>query len=102
MGQRFTVAARGRLLLPVLAVSALVALVSFLGGSVGSILTGRPPMALLAVGTPHLELAAGRPFASVPVTNTLRDVDHMWPAHRCVRSRHETDGAGSFGAAKLR
>jgi F-type H+-transporting ATPase subunit a len=64
-------AARGRLLLPVLAVSALVALASFLGGSVGSILIGRPPFALLAVGTPHLELAAGRPFASLPITNTL-------------------------------
>ncbi len=46
-------------------------LVSFIGGTVGSIMTGKPPLALFAVGTPHFELTAGHPFSALPVSNTL-------------------------------
>jgi F-type H+-transporting ATPase subunit a len=62
---------KGRLLLLMLAVGAAVAVISFLGGTVGSIMTGRPPLAVFAVGAPHVVLPAGRPFASLPITNTL-------------------------------
>ena len=64
-------ARKSRLLLLVLVVGVVLAVVSFIGGSVGSIMTGRRPLALFAVGTPHFELAAGRPLGSLPVTNTM-------------------------------
>jgi len=60
-----------RLLPLVLLGAAVLTVISFIGGSVGSLMTGRPPLAVFAVGTPHFELAAGRPFGSLPVTNTL-------------------------------
>ncbi len=52
-------------------VAVILAVASFVGGGVGSMIAGRQPMAILAVGTPHLELPAGRPFGALPVTNTL-------------------------------
>ncbi len=64
------VAKRGRFLI-VLAAGALAALVSFAGGSVGAIISGKSPLSFLAVGAPHLELAAGRPFSTLPITNTM-------------------------------
>jgi F-type H+-transporting ATPase subunit a len=64
-------AARGRLLLLVLVLGAIVALASFVGGSVGAIVFGHSPVGLFAVGTPHLELPAGRPFSGAPITNTM-------------------------------
>jgi len=55
----------------VLILGAAVALASFIGGSVGAIVVGRPPLEIFAVGTPHVDLPAGRPFDSIPITNTL-------------------------------
>ena len=61
-----------RKLLSVVGVVAVVlAVASFVGGSVGPMIAGRQPVAILAVGTPHLELPAGHPFGALPVTNTL-------------------------------
>jgi len=61
-----------RKLLSVVGVVAVVlAVASFVGGSVGAMIAGRQPVAILAVGTPHLELPAGQPFGALPVTNTL-------------------------------
>lgn len=61
-----------RKLLSVVGVIAVVlAMASFVGGGVGAMIAGRQPVAILAVGTPHLELPAGRPFGALPVTNTL-------------------------------
>ncbi len=61
-----------RKLLSVVGVIAVVlAVASFVGGGVGAMIAGRQPVAILAVGTPHLELPAGRPFGALPVTNTL-------------------------------
>jgi len=62
---------KGRLLLLLLVGGIVVAVVSFIGGSVGAIMTGKPPLSLFAVGTPHLELPPGRPFAPLNVPNTL-------------------------------
>ncbi len=59
-------------LLAVLGLLALaLAVASFIGGSVGSLILERAPVSLLAVGPPHLELPPGRPFAPLPVSNTL-------------------------------
>ncbi len=61
-----------RKLLSVVGVIAVVlAVASFVGGSVGAMIAGRQPVAVLAVGTPHLELPAGQPFGALPITNTL-------------------------------
>ncbi|MBN1152099.1 MAG: F0F1 ATP synthase subunit A [Dehalococcoidia bacterium] len=62
---------RGKVLLVVLVGAGVLAGVSFIGGTVGSILAGRQPLSVFAVGVPHLELPAGRPLGSLPVTNTL-------------------------------
>lgn len=62
---------RRRLLLLVLVVGVAAAAVSFVGGTVGALITGREPFALFAVSPPHVDLAAGRPFAPLPLTNTL-------------------------------
>lgn len=61
---------KGRLLL-VLSVGLVAAAMSFVGGTVGALVTGNPPMGVFAVGPPHVELQAGRPFPGVPVTNTM-------------------------------
>ena len=61
-----------RKLLPVVGVfSAVLIAASLAGGSVGALIAGRQPVAILAVGTPHLELPAAYPFGALPVTNTL-------------------------------
>ena len=62
---------RGRLLSFVGFAAAALVVASFVGGSVGAMIAGRQPVAILAVGTPHLELPAGQPFGAVPITNTL-------------------------------
>jgi F-type H+-transporting ATPase subunit a len=58
-------------LLLVLAIGALVSAVSFVGGSVGALMTGEEPLSVFSVGSPHVELPAGRPFGALPITNTL-------------------------------
>lgn len=60
-----------RLLSVVGVIAVVLAVASFVGGGVGAMIAGRQPVAILAVGTPHLELPAGRPFGALPVTNTL-------------------------------
>ena len=61
-----------RKLLAVAGVALAVLIVaSFVGGSVGALIFGREPMAILAVGPPHVELPPGHPFGVLPVTNTL-------------------------------
>ena len=59
-------------LIPLLAIVGLAATIaSFVGGSVGSMIAGREPLAFLAVQPPHLEIPPGYPFDSAPVTNTM-------------------------------
>lgn len=58
------------LVIAIIAGSALVA-ISFVGGSVGAIITGREPLSIFNVSTPHIELAAGKPFPNLPITNTM-------------------------------
>jgi len=61
-----------RKLLPLAGVVAAVLVVAgFAGGSVGSLIAGRQPVAILAVGPPHVELPPGHPFGILPITNTL-------------------------------
>ncbi len=61
-----------RKLLAVAGVALAVLIVaSFVGGSVGALIFGREPVAILAVGPPHVELPPGHPFGVLPVTNTL-------------------------------
>jgi len=60
-----------RNLLLLLTIGALVAVVSFVGGSVGALMMGREPLSVFAVGSPHVDLPAGRPFGALPITNTL-------------------------------
>ena len=48
-----------------------LAAISFVGGSVGAIITGREPLSVFRVASPHVELAAGKPFPGLPVTNTM-------------------------------
>lgn len=62
---------RGKFLSLLAVLAAVLAVASFVGGSVGAMIAGRQPVAFLAVGTPHLELPAGHPFGALPVTNTL-------------------------------
>jgi len=62
---------RSRLLAAVVLLALAVAFASFVGGSVGSMVSGRSPVAWLAVGAPHIELAPGHPIAGVPLTNTM-------------------------------
>lgn len=64
-------ASRRRLTFLALAVAFAVAVTSFACGTVGALITGKEPFALFAVRPPHVELAAGHPFASAPLTNTL-------------------------------
>ena len=68
---RTEMGSRGRLFFVVLVGAVVLATVSFIGGTVGSLVAGRPPMSLFAVGVPHLQLEAGRPFGGLPVSNTL-------------------------------
>ncbi|MBN1857325.1 MAG: F0F1 ATP synthase subunit A [Dehalococcoidia bacterium] len=62
---------KGRLLSLVAIAAVVLSVVSFLGGSVGSLIAGREPFALLGVGPPHVEVPPGHPFGALPVTNTL-------------------------------
>jgi len=62
---------RSRLLATVVLLAMAVAVASFLGGSVGSMVAGRSPVGFLAVGPPHLQLPPGHPFPALPLTNTM-------------------------------
>lgn len=48
-----------------------LAVISFIGGAVGAIMAGREPLSIFDVSMPHVELAAGKPFPSLPITNTM-------------------------------
>ena len=48
-----------------------LAVISFIGGVVGAIVTGREPLSIFNVSTPHVELAAGKPFPNLLITNTM-------------------------------
>ncbi len=45
--------------------------VSFIGGSVGAIITGGEPLSIFAVQPPHPQLPAEHPFPNLPITNTM-------------------------------
>jgi len=45
--------------------------VSFIGGSVGALITGGEPLSIFAVQPPHPQLAAEHPFPNLPITNTM-------------------------------
>lgn len=62
---------RRRFVLLALLAGCTVAVISFFGGTVGALITGRAPFSLFAVATPHVELPAARPFSSLTLTNTL-------------------------------
>jgi F-type H+-transporting ATPase subunit a len=48
-----------------------LAVISFIGGGVGAIITGKAPISIFDVAAPHPELAAGKPFLNLPITNTM-------------------------------
>lgn len=52
-------------------VGSTLAVISFIGGTVGAIIAGREPLSIFDVSTPHVELAAGKPFPRLPITNTM-------------------------------
>ncbi len=45
--------------------------ISFIGGSVGALITGGEPLSIFAVQPPHPQLAAEHPFPNLPITNTM-------------------------------
>jgi F-type H+-transporting ATPase subunit a len=45
--------------------------ISFIGGSVGALITGGEPLSIFAVHPPHPQLAAEHPFPNLPITNTM-------------------------------
>jgi len=51
-----------------------LAAISFIGGSVGAIITGKEPLSIFNVAIPHPELAAERPFPNLPITSTMTAV----------------------------
>jgi len=63
--------ARKRFLIITIAAGLALAAISFIGGVVGTIITGREPLSIFNVSTPHVELAAGKPFPNLPITNTM-------------------------------
>jgi len=63
--------ARKKFLVIVIIVGLALAIISFIGGGVGAIIAGREPLSIFNVSTPHVELAAGKPFPSLPITNTM-------------------------------
>lgn len=48
-----------------------LAVISFIGGVVGSMITGGEPLSIFAVHAPQPELPAERPFPGLPITNTM-------------------------------
>lgn len=62
---------RGRFLAVTLGLGAAMAVASFFGGTVGSMIAGRSPVGFLAVDSPHVELPPGHLFGPIFVTNTL-------------------------------
>jgi F-type H+-transporting ATPase subunit a len=57
---------------PILVIGGLaLAIASLIGGSVGAMISGREPIAFLAVHPPHLQVPPGHPFDSVPISNTM-------------------------------
>jgi len=63
--------ARKKPLIIAIIVGLTLAVISFIGGSVGAIIAGREPLSIFDVSTPHVELAAGKPFPNLPITNTM-------------------------------
>ncbi len=60
-----------RALIAVIVAALALAAISFVGGSVGAAITGKEPLGIFDVSRPHVELAAERPFAGLPITNTM-------------------------------
>jgi len=63
--------ARKKPLIIAIIVGLTLAVISFIGGSVGAIIAGREALSIFDVSTPHVELAAGKPFPNLPITNTM-------------------------------
>jgi F-type H+-transporting ATPase subunit a len=63
--------ARRKFLVIAIVVGLALAVVSFVGGAVGAIIADREPLSIFDVATPHVELAAGKPFPGLPITNTM-------------------------------
>jgi len=63
--------ARKKFLVIVIVIGLALAVISFIGGGVGAIIAGREPLSIFNVSTPHVELAAGKPFPNLPITNTM-------------------------------
>lgn len=63
--------ARKKFLVIAIIVGLALAVISFIGGGVGAIITGREPLSIFDVSIPHVELAAGKPFPNLPITNTM-------------------------------
>jgi len=45
--------------------------ISFIGGSVGALITGGEPLSIFAIQPPHVQLPAEHPFPNLPITNTM-------------------------------
>jgi len=63
--------ARKKFLFIAIFVGLALAVISFIGGSVGAIITGKEPLSIFTVSRPDVELAAGKPFPNLPITNTM-------------------------------
>jgi F-type H+-transporting ATPase subunit a len=63
--------ARKKFLIIAIIVGLALAVISFIGGEVGAIIAGREPLSIFSVSRPHVELAAGKPFPKLPITNTM-------------------------------
>ncbi len=62
---------RKKALVAVIVVALALAAISFVGGRVGAMITGKEPLSIFDVSKPHVELAAERPFPDLSITNTM-------------------------------
>lgn len=62
---------RKKALVAVIVVALALAAISFVGGRVGAMITGKEPLSIFDVSRPHVELAAERPFPDLNITNTM-------------------------------
>jgi F-type H+-transporting ATPase subunit a len=62
---------RKKAVVVVIVVALALAAISFVGGRVGAMITGREPLGIFDVSRPHVELAAERPFPELTITNTM-------------------------------
>jgi len=71
MAKRKVLGCSLNLIIILVVVSLALTVISFVGGSVGALITGGEPLSIFAVQPPHPQLPAEHPFPNLPITNTM-------------------------------